>query len=247
MLYPERAVAIFRKAHLLGIPQISTITNGFWGRNKENAEKLATELKEAGLNKVNMSVDSFHLRYMPLEWPKNAAMALLKAGIENVKWNVSVIESIDAENQYDKETRELLKKLEPVGISANVVKIAPMGRAVKNLREFFHPTSLDGPCEGEPIPGEYSSTLTNPETICIEPSGSVDICTHLSIGNAKQTPLSKIINEYNWQQNPIIKTLVEKGPKGLLNFPETSGYKFQENQYLNKCHLCTEIRKTLDA
>lgn len=244
MLYSERAIAIFSKAHLLGIPQISMITNGVWGKSKENAEKLAVKLKEAGLNKVNMSVDAFHVRYIPLEYPQNAALALLKAGIENVKWNVAVIESINAENKYDRETIELLKKLEPMGIDANIFKIMPVGRALKNLREFFHHTPLDGTCEGEPIIG---NPLTNPDSVCIDPSGSVNICWHLSIGNAKETPLSQVISEYNWQQNPIIKTLVEKGPKGLLNLPEASDHRLQENHYLNKCHLCIEIRKAFNT
>jgi len=244
MLYPERAIAVFRRAQLLGIPKISIITNGFWGKSKETAEKLAVKLREAGLNKVNMSVDSFHLRHIPLECPQNAAQALVNAGVENIKWNVAVVESIDAENKYDRETRQLLKKLEPMGLDADIVKIMPVGRAVKNLREFFLHTPLDGPCEGEPIIG---NPLMSPDSICIEPSGSVDICWRLSIGNAKENPLSQIVSGYDWQQNPVIKTLVEEGPKGLLNFPGARGYKLQESHYLNKCHLCIEIREAINA
>jgi hypothetical protein len=65
----------------------------------------------------------------------------------------------------------------------------PAGRAVQNLRQYFHPTSLDGSCENEPVIG---NVLTNPESICIEPSGEVDICWHLAIGNAKEMPLNRI-------------------------------------------------------
>jgi len=244
MLYPERAIAIFQKAHLLTIPKISMITNGIWGKNKETAEKLATKLKTAGLNTVDISIDSFHARHIPLEYPQNTALALLKAGIENINWNVAVIESIDAENEYDKKTKELLKKLEHIGVDAHIFKIMPLGRAVQNLRKFFPHTSVYGPCEGEPI---IENALTNPESVCIEPSGSVNICWDLAIGNARQRPLSQIISEYDWQQNPVIKTLVEEGPTGLLNLPRASGYKLQENRYISKCHLCTEIRKTLNT
>jgi len=243
MLYPERAITIFQRAHQLGIPRIDMITNGVWGKNRETAEKLAVKLKAAGLNKVNMSVDAFHLQYIPLECPRNAALALLKAGIEDVKWNVAVVESIDAENQHDKKTRELLKELEPLGIKANIFKIMPVGRATQNLRGFFRHEPLDGPCEGEPI---IENALTNPDSVCIEPAGEVSICWSLSIGNATKKPLSQMISEYDWGQNPIIKTLVEEGPKGLLNLPEARDFKFQENRFINKCHLCTEIRKTLN-
>jgi len=242
MLYPERAIVIFKKAYQLRIPKIDMITNGIWGKDREKAEELAKKLKAAGLKYVNISVDAFHAEYIPLEYPKNAALALLKAGIEDVKWNVAVVESIDAENEYDKKTKQILKKLEPIGIDVSFVKIMPVGRAVENLRGFFQHEPLDGSCEGEPLIG---NTLTNPNSICIEPSGSVNICWHLAIGNAKETPLSRIIREYNWQKNPIIKTLVKEGPTGLLKLSNVHNQKLQENHYINKCHLCIEIRKNL--
>jgi MoaA/NifB/PqqE/SkfB family radical SAM enzyme len=243
MLYPERAIAIFEKAHQLGIPRIDMITNGVWGKDKEKAGEWAEKLKAAGLNKVNMSVDAFHVQHIPIEYPQNAALALLKAGVEGIKWNVAVVESIDAENEYDKKTRQILKKLEPVGLDANFVRIMPVGRAAQNLRGYFQHTPLDGPCEGEPLIG---NTLIDPNSICVEPSGSVDVCFHLAIGNAKETPLSRIISEYDWRKSLTIRTLVEEGPTGLLKLPEARGYKFQENDYISKCHLCTEIRKALN-
>lgn len=242
MLYPERTIAIFQKAQQLEIPQIDMITNGVWGKNRKTAEKLAVKLKTAGLNKVNISVDAFHIRHIPLQYPQNTALALLKAGIENVKWNIAVIESIDAENEYDKKTKEILQRLEPIGIDASFVKIMPAGRAVQSLREFFSRTPLDGSCEGEPLIG---NVLTNPDSVCIEPSGSVNICWDLAIGNARQKPLSQIISEYDWRQNPVIKMLVQEGPTGLLDFPQIKRKQLQERQYISKCHLCVEIRKFL--
>jgi MoaA/NifB/PqqE/SkfB family radical SAM enzyme len=242
MLYPEKAVAIFEKAHQLGVPRIDMITNGAWGRDMEKAEEWAQKLKTAGLNNVDVSVDAFHARHIPIEYPRNAALALLKAGVEDVKWNVAVIESIDAENEYDKKTKQILTMLKPTGIEASFVKIIPVGRAVQNLREFFKHEPLHGPCGGDPILG---NPLKNPESVCIEPSGSVDVCWHLAIGNAKERPLSQIISDYDWQKFPLIETLVEEGPMGLLKLREARDFKFKEDDYINKCHLCMEIRKSV--
>jgi MoaA/NifB/PqqE/SkfB family radical SAM enzyme len=244
MLYPERAIAMFKRACQLRIPKIEMITNGIWGKDKEKAEKLAEKLKTAGLNEVVMSVDAFHAQHIPLEYPKNAALALVKAGIRDVRWNVAVVESIDAENKYDKKTRQILKKLEPTGIDAHIFKIMPVGRAVKNLGEFFKHTSLLGPCEGDPILG---NPLTNPDSICIEPSGEVDVCWRLSIGNAKEKPLSRIISEYDWRKIPTVKILVEEGPMGLLKSAEERRYRLRMDQYINKCHLCMKIRDMLNV
>ena len=242
MLYPKRAIAIFNKASQFRIPKIDMITNGAWGKNKATAEKLAMKLKTAGLNTINISVDAFHLQFTPLEYPRNAALASLKAAIENVKWNVALIESINATNKYDKKTAQILETLQPIGIEANTFKIVPVGRAIQNLRQYFQPTTLYGPCEQEPLEG---NTLTKPESITIEPSGSADICWNLPIGNAKNVSLRQLITEYDWRTNPITRILVEEGPTGLLKLPEARDYQFQEEQYINKCHLCTEIRKTL--
>ncbi len=243
MLYPDRAVPILRKASHLKIPEVEMLTNGVWGKNKENAETLAVKLKEAGLNTVGISVDAFHLQFIPLEYPRNAALALLKAGVKNVTWNVTVVESIDATNEYDEKTSQILKTLEPVGIEAHIHKIMPVGRAVQNLRQYFKHASLDGSCESEPTIG---NVLTNPESICIEPSGEVDVCWYLAVGNAKEKPLSRIISEYDWRENPTIRILVEKGPTGLLESEEHLSPS-TTSQYVNKCHLCVEIRKILDG
>jgi molybdenum cofactor biosynthesis enzyme MoaA len=109
MLYPEIAIAACRKANELGIPKIDMLTNGVWGRNKAQAEKLARKLKDAGLNILGISVDAFHLRFIPLDLPRNAAEASVKAGIERVTWNVAVVQSLDAQNKYDRTTRRILK------------------------------------------------------------------------------------------------------------------------------------------
>jgi hypothetical protein len=242
MLYPERAIAIFERAHQLRIPRIELITNGVWGRSKKMAEKLAMKLKAAGVNEVNMSVDAFHLQYIPLEYPLNAAMASVKAGIEKVTWNVAIMESLAAENEYDSRTAQILKKLEFTGLPVSPVNIMLMGRAALNLHQFFQVTSVDGACVGDSIIG---NPLKEPESICIEPDGSVDVCWHLRIGNAKEMPLSRIIMDYDWRKNPIIEILVREGPVGLRRLLKENKHSFQEDKDISKCHFCVEIRKAL--
>jgi hypothetical protein len=243
MLHPTEAIAIFKKAQQLKIPSIDMLTNGIWGRDKETAERLAKKLENAGLNTLGISVDAFHLEHIPLECPRNAAQASLEAAIEKVTWNVAVIESLNGANHYDKMTAHILKELEPVGIEAHIHKVVAAGRALQTIPQYFQKTRLDGPCEGE-TPME--NTLTNPQCLTIEPSGSVNICWHLSIGNARETPLSRVISEYDWQRNPLIRTLVEEGPMGLLERQKSRAGRFEKSKCVNKCHLCVEVRKVFN-
>jgi len=65
--------------------------------------------------------------------------------IENVTWNVAVIGSVGATNEYDKKTAQILKKLQTIGIDAHTVKIIPAGRAIQiyvsisNISHYMDP------------------------------------------------------------------------------------------------------------
>jgi len=237
MLYPERTITLFQRAGKLGIPEIELITNGFWGRDREKAETLALRLKEAGVTDVLISVDAFHLPYIPLDGPRNAAEASLLAGINKVRWNVAVLESIDAENEYDVQTRQIVESLEPLKLEINFNRIWPQGRARENLKDFFPRQSLEGNCPHK------EDTLITPDCISLDPNGWASICWNLAIGNAKEDPLSELLIDYDWKEHPIIKTLVEKGPTGLLDLPESEGFHFQAEKYIDKCNLCCDLRK----
>lgn len=239
MLYPERTIKLFQKANELGIPKIELITNGFWGKDRNRAQMLATQLKDAGVNEVLISVDAFHLPYIPLDCPRNAALASLAAGIERVRWNVAILESETPLNQFDRQTSEIMRILAPLGLETHVNKVWPQGRARRNLSEFFSKQSPEGKCP------EAETALVNPTCITLDSRGWASICWSLSIGNAKKKLLSKMLTNYNWKNHLIIQTLVTNGPKGLIKLPEASCFQFQEERYIDKCHLCTDIRKFL--
>lgn len=239
MLYPERTIKLFQKAKELGIPEIELITNGFWGKDVDRERSLATQLRDSGVNEVLISVDAFHSPYIHLDYARNAASACLTAGIRRVRWNVAILESENAPNQFDKQTRKIMEMLAPLGLKKNVNKVWPQGRARRTLAEFFPKQPLEGKCP------EAETALVNPTCITMDPRGWASICWSLSIGNAKKESLSKMLTSYHWKNHPIIKTLVEQGPKGLLELPETNGFQFKENRYIDKCHLCMDIRKHL--
>jgi hypothetical protein len=67
------------------------------------------------------------------------------------------------------------------------------------------------------------------------------VCQGISIGNAWQKPFSKIIEEYNPYENPILEPLINGGPAALvqkLNVPH-------DEAYADACHLCYVARSVL--
>jgi len=244
MLFPDRAISTFEKAHERNVPKISMLTNGVWGKTEQKAKELGCRMKKSGLDILGISVDAFHSQFIPLEYPKRAALASIHAGIAEVTWNVAVVESLTGKNKYDRKTAKIMKMLEPVGIEAHVHKVLPVGRAARNLRRYLKRESLEGPCVGDPI---LENSLTSPECITIEPSGEVNICWNLAIGNAKQKPLNQLIRDYEWKRNLIIRTLVDEGPMGLVKDARRKGFRFRSAQYVNKRHLCIEVRRILGS
>ncbi len=79
------------------------------------------------------------------------------------------------------------------------------------------------------------------ERVHIDPLGHVHVCQGISIGNAWQKPFSRIIEEYNPSENPILEPLVRGGPAALVE-------KFSlphDEVYADACHLCCAARLML--
>jgi len=116
-------------------------------------------------------------------------------------------------------------------------KIFPHGRARENLKHFFPKQSLEGDCP------EKEDALVNPSCISMDSAGWASICWNMAMGNAKESPLSKLIAEYSWESHPVTRTLVETGPLGLTYLPESRGFDLQEEKYIDRCHLCIDLRR----
>jgi hypothetical protein len=57
------------------------VTNGFWGREREQGRKMIAELAEAGLKSVSFSVDKFHQEFVPIETVSGAMRICEEFGV----------------------------------------------------------------------------------------------------------------------------------------------------------------------
>lgn len=68
----------------------------------------------------------------------------------------------------------------------------------------------------------------------MDPLGYVHVCQGISIGNILEKKFSKIIEEYDPYENPIIESLIHGGPVVLVkkfNLPH-------DKAYADPCHIC---------
>ena len=246
MLFPDIVYAIHRKAMEVGIPIREVITNGYWSNSFEEIEKMAGRLVESGVNNVFISVDVFHQEYIPLNIVRRTAEVCLNAGIENVSWAPCWVVSEEDDNWFNHRTRKILKELEDIpvkDISGNVLE--PEGLALVNLRDFLPPRRKipEGRC-GE-IP--YTDPLDSVKSICVEPDGKIAVCKDFYIGNAAETDIIELIENYNPFKIPEMRAIIENGMKGLVEWARSKGVEPDPKGYYSICQMCIDIRSRVDT
>jgi len=242
LLYPEIVCAIHKEAKNVGIPVRDVITNGFWSRKTPEIQEIAENLVKSGVNEATVSVDCFHQEFIPLDIVKKAAGSLLKAGIEHISWNPCWVVSKDHNNPYNRNTKAILKQLKELPAKEGEGNNArPEGRTILCLKNFLPPKTKTpkGKCGDVP----YTEKLDLVKTIYVEPDGRIAICKDLYIGNAFETDIIDITENYNPFKIPEAKAIIEKGMKGLINWARPKGVKPDPEGYYNICHMCTDIRR----
>lgn len=245
LLHPEIVYAIHKEAAKAGIPSREVITNGFWSKKIGEIQETANNLVKSGVNDVHISVDCFHQELIPLDIVKKVAESLLRAGMAQISWSPCWVISEDHNNSYNRKTKVILRKLKGLPIESsdgNVMQ--PKGRAIFWLRDYLPPKTKmpKGNCGDMP----YTEHLDSVNTVFIEPDGRIAVCEEFYIGNAFETNILDIIENYNPFKMPEAKAIIEKGMEGLIDWARTKGVEPDAEGYYNICHMCTDIRRRVN-
>lgn len=117
------------------------------------------------MNAVLLSVDAFHQETIPLDTVKIFAEAVKEAGIP-VRTHPAWLGDQEAENKYNRKTKEILDVFSRMGIGASEGNIIfPSGNALIYLKEYFDPSAL-------PV-NPYIEKEDDIRSICLEPDGTV--------------------------------------------------------------------------
>jgi MoaA/NifB/PqqE/SkfB family radical SAM enzyme len=241
LLYPKIVCAIHEQAKKVGIPLREVITNGFWSTKTEKIQEIAQDLARSGDNQVSISVDGFHQEFIPLETVRKAATSSVEAGIERVEWNPCWVVSKNHDNIHNRRTNAILQRLRSLRVEEGVGnKVQPQGRALSSLAEFLPPRTLvpKGKCGDVP----YTEALDAVGAISIEPDGRVAVCNNFHIGNAFESDIIGILDDYDPFKIPEAKTILEGGMDGLMNWAKKRGVEPKSEGYYNICDMCTDLR-----
>lgn len=242
LLFPKLLFNVVKEVKKFNVPRVSVITNGFWGKDEQLAKKYVRGLKNAGLDTLVVSVDAFPQEFISLEAVKNVLRAAMDGGIKDIEVDAKVLGTLEEQNIWNEQTEALLKEIQKeFNVKIDVESVHLYGRAAYELAPHLPNKVIP---EDKCVSIRYYGTLKEPTGLEIEPNGWVWIWTGIAIGNAKKDALSQIVQEYDYNENPIIRTVVNDGPVGLLKLAIEKGYQPLEG-YADKCHLCFETRKFL--
>lgn len=216
-------------------------TNSSWFKDDKSATNLLKKLRKSGLHTMLVSISPFHNEHIPFYKVKGVIRACHKTGINVFPWIQDFYQEVDSFDDQVPHSLDEYKQKFGADYLRNIPGrywIQPGGRASLMLRDVFPLKPL------EQLPGinDGCRELEDTSHFHIDQFGNYipGLCSGLSI-KAKDLgqPLEK-------DKYPILSMLYSGGVKTFLEFAKDQFNFKAEEKYLNKCHLCLEIRRFLN-
>lgn len=198
-------------------------TNAYWAVSEQDAGLWLDPLKQAGLEILEVSDDTYHHGDTGGDTPaKHAAAAALKVGLE--------VDSICIQPPVVQE-RKPGTRGKPIYMGGPKMR----GRAVDKLADGLpvKPWETFTACPLE--------DLRNPGRVHIDALGNVHLCQGLCMGNIGTQSLSSLIKSYDPDTHPVCGPILKGGPAQLARQYSLD----HDSGYVDACHLCTSLCKGL--
>ena len=225
----------------MGIDYVET--NSAWYTDHERVVSLLLRLRDFGLGTLLISISPFHNERVPLNRVKGVLAACRDASIGVFPWIAEFFDEVDA---FDDNATHALTEYE-ARYGSDYLKKVPSrywvhfgGRAASTFARVFDLSPVEEVLSRNPGP---CRELTDVSHFHVDLYGNYvpGLCSGLAI---RLTDLGRALSDDDY---PLISRLYAQGINGLLQWGrETHGFEPQA-QYLNKCHLCLDIRKHLVA
>lgn len=244
MIEYETLLAICREADRQQAAPHFIETNASWCTNREVARGRLSELWSAGVRGLYISADPYHLAFVPVD----RYLRCYEAAVERFGE-----QRVMAPKLSRQELLEMQRAGRAPALLAEAVRAAPprmVGRAGEELARQLPPREI-GELAGDTMWHDSSERMScacefSPATMWemhLDPYGNVQTCCGVVLGNVERTPLAELVASGFAAEDPILNALRAEGPVGLLRLAEARGYK--RGRYVQKCHLCWEVRKYL--
>lgn len=212
-----------------GFP-FTVITNGFWGKDYDEAKRRIKTLKEIGVREISLSVDKFHQEFIPISSIRNVVKACNKLNVP-VTVGFGVTKS-DKVGNYIDELSDVL-----VSAKMSVYPLHPIGSGFKSIKE-------------EDVIKNFPDdrwSCPNTGILSVLFDGNIYPCCSQVIRDAKMNISSidktSIAEAIELSKNNAILFLIRvKGAKWMCNKLYNFGLeKFKEDYIISPCDVCKKI------
>ncbi len=215
-------------------------TNAFWCRDLEFAERRLDILRDHGVSSVMVSVDPFHIEYVPLELPLKLCALLEKKGFSYFVWQDRFLRRLMKLDITKTHTQEELRALLGEDYIADTTREYGLGMNGRALSIAYH--IYDKKHYSEFLTEELCQSLSLPRHCHLDLYGNAvpSRCTGLSVD--ARSYLEGDIDEAKY---PVFARLARSGTKELFSYAKENGFVPREDGYPTKCAFCYDMRKYL--
>jgi len=216
-------------------------TNSSWFKNHDNAIQKLNELKNIGINTLLISMSPFHNEHIPFFKVKGVIKACNQTGISVMPWIEDFYNDI---NSFDDQVTHSLDEYSDK-FGGNYIQNIPLrywihygGRVIHYYKHILPLKDIDEII----FSSSRCSELNDTSHFHVDLFNNYipGLCSGLAI---HITDLGSSLSEKKY---PIINTLYNRGINGFFQYAlKHFNYKPAEDKFLNKCHLCFDIRKYL--
>lgn len=216
-------------------------TNAYWATDTKSACKKLNRLLEAGADTLCISVDPFHVEYVPLDRVYTLIDACNQTGFGYFLWhqqylNILSKSGLDTSVPWSRKELESILGRDYIWNTAQNYGITFGGRAQCIEKEYLELRSIESIIDSMICPSLLSTGHFHVDLYgnYIPPS-----CTGIVI------PLSEASSEIDLDKYPVLRALLKGGVSALLDYAERKGFHPNSSGYTSKCSLCIDIRQWL--